>query len=192
MTGVRGKLRVPILPNALVARLLRLVRESGHQFMSRLATIQRRDQGLQDGYSAVIGPSISPGFKEVSLRDVPVTQLRRLIVVETQVDTLLDFRERVGKRDIDRSRKDGIAPKNEEGLDGTRLHVTLQFAERLELIDGIRFHRLSVDHRAAHIAQGVIHGVSQSMDERWLVLARDHNGCARMALEVSRQGANPC
>ena len=40
--------------------------------MRTLASIERRDQRLNDRYGAVVGAGIAPGLQEVRLGDMPV------------------------------------------------------------------------------------------------------------------------
>ena len=69
-----------------MARAPGLAEEYGHHFVGRLAVVKRRNQRLDDASRAVVSPRVSPRFKIVRRRDVPVAQRRRLVFVKPRVD----------------------------------------------------------------------------------------------------------
>ena len=73
----------------VVRGALRPIAHRGQHFVRRLAAVERRDERLHDRDSAVVAARVAPRLQEVRLRNLPVAQRRRLVVVEAQVDAKL-------------------------------------------------------------------------------------------------------
>jgi hypothetical protein len=60
---------------------------------------------------------------------MPLTPLRRLIVVQTQVHSQPDLVERFGELEVRRRRVHGIATDDDQQVDATCAHVSRQIAQ---------------------------------------------------------------
>ena len=67
-----------------------------------------------------------------------------------------------------------VDPENQECCYFARVNVRTKFAQRFQVIDGMRFDRLGVVQCRADIAEGCIDGVNQGVDFGRLLLACDH------------------
>src|SRR2546429_10032773 len=65
--------------------------EQCSEFVMALSAIERGDQRLHNANRAVISASIAPGFEVVSFIDVPVAELRGLVLVEAGMYTQGDL-----------------------------------------------------------------------------------------------------
>src|SRR5262245_61308943 len=97
------------------------------------------------------------------LWNLPMTQRRRLIIVETEMDAEGYFSERIGNGEIGRRSEHRIAAEDDEGGDRAGVHVRREIAERLTLIDGLCFGRLNVGDRAAAVAERGVHRMRKGM-----------------------------
>ena len=118
------------------------------------------------------------------LRDVPVAQRRGFIFVEAEVDAELDLGEPLGEAQVGRSRVDGVGVEDDEQINQAGVHIRDQLAQRRHLIDRPCGCGVSVEHRAAHIAQGVIHGMRQRMHDGRLLETSDDDAGAPMSTQI--------
>ena len=130
----------PVLADEVVTRTLAFGQRRQH-FVRRLAAVERRDQRLHDAHRAVVGAHVAPRFEEVRFRNVPVTERRGLVLVETEVRAHGDLLQRLVELQIDRRRVDRIAAEDEQELDRAGVHLADQLAQRRALIDRLQLRR---------------------------------------------------
>ena len=113
--------------------------------------------------------------------DVPVAELRGLVLIEAEVDAHGDFRtlQRVGEVEIGGRVVDRIAAQDDEQVDFAGAHVGDEVAEGFGLIDWIRVDRVGVENGLADVAELRVHRMGQSVDGGWLVIAGDHKARTR-------------
>jgi hypothetical protein len=113
-----------------------------------------------------------------------VAQLRGLIVVGAEVDPEWDLAERFAEPQVGRRGVDRIAAQDEQHVHLAGVHVVGELAERLCLVDRGRLHRVGEHDRAADAAEGVVHRMSERVNDRRLALARNHQRRALVGLEI--------
>src|SRR3989440_4943164 len=138
LKGPRYILLAPELAHDVVRRPFRAIAERSDQFMRRAAAVERRDQRLHDRDGAVVRARIAPRFEKMRLRNMPMTQRRRLIVVLTEVNAKLHLVHRIGELEVGRRRVDRIAAEDDQDVDLAAVHVADQVTERIEVADRLR------------------------------------------------------
>src|SRR5207248_6950597 len=89
--GIVFGIDLPELANEVVARPLRPVAHRGEHFVRALAAVERGDQRLDDRRCAVVRARVAPRLQEMRFRNLPVAQLRRLVVVQAQMRAKLSL-----------------------------------------------------------------------------------------------------
>ena len=95
-----------------------------------------------------------------------MTQRRRLVVVQTEMDAERHLVHRVGELQIDRRGVDRVAADDDERIDTAGVHVVDEIAKRLQLIDRLGFDRVGVHDGFAGVAERRVHRVRQRVDRR--------------------------
>ena len=108
-------------------------------------------------------------------RNLPVAQLRRLVVVQAQMRAKLHLAHRARKGEIDGRRVHWIAADDDEQIHLAGVHVGDEIADRRELVDRLGFGGLHIDDRAAGVAERAVHRVRERVDRRGLRVAGDHD-----------------
>src|SRR5215813_11753945 len=98
--------------------------------MERFPTVQRRNKWLNDRHGAIVGTSITPGFKRVRERNMPVTTLRGFVVIETAMNSEGYFLEVLSEAKVDWRTIHWIPVEDDEHFDLPRFHILHKFAER--------------------------------------------------------------
>src|SRR5713226_5151 len=106
-------LRSPVIADKIVIGFSGVACEQRDQLMERSAAVERSYKRLHDAYGAVVRASITPGFQEISLGDVPMTEFSSFIVVETAMNAQRHLKELLRKLQIGGRGEDGIAAENE-------------------------------------------------------------------------------
>ena len=148
------------------------------------APIERGDERLNDGHRAVVAACVAPRFQEVRFRNVPVAQLRRLIVIQTEMYAKRRLAHRVSEAQVYGGRVDGIAAQYDDHVHHAGVHVRDEIAKRLKLIDGFGFDWVCVNDRSPDVAERGIHGVCEGVHDRRLGLAGDHHTRAAMSTKI--------
>ena len=78
---------LPVSADQVVACGIRLAGKQRNEFDRALTGVKRRDQRLDDARRAVVSAGVAPGFKFVRLIDVPLTKLRRFVLVEAEMNS---------------------------------------------------------------------------------------------------------
>ena len=126
----------PIIPHHVIRLLIVVVAEQRENFISSLAFVKRSNQRLHNRRGAIVRARIGPRLEVMRHRNMPVTNLRRFVVVEIQVRAQLNFLKPIEiKPEIDRRAVCRIAANNDQRLDFADVDVTYEFAQRLSLID---------------------------------------------------------
>src|SRR6266403_767977 len=108
--------------------------------------------------------------------DMPVTNLRRFVVVEIEVRAQLNFLQPIEiKPEIDRGVVSRIAADDDKRLDFADVDVSNEFAQRLHLIDGVGGERICIEDSLADIAESFIHDMCERMNAWRLVITDDYN-----------------
>ena len=129
----------------------------------------------------------------MGLGDVPVTELRGLVVVQAQVDPQADLAagECLGEVEIGRSVVGRVAPEDDERVDGTGVDVAAQLAQRADLIGRAFINARQVLDGLAHVAQRMVDQVGQRVNLLRLRVARDHQAPSAGALQVAHHRIDP-
>ena len=120
-----------------------------------------------------------------------MAQRRRLIVVQTEMDTQRNFVHRIIELQIGRCGVDRVAADDDEHVDAAGAHVGRKITERLHLIDRLGFDRVGVDDGLPEVAERVVHRMRERVDDRWLAVAGDDETRAAVRAEVFRDRLNP-
>src|SRR5947209_20496718 len=120
--------------------------------MRRLAFIKRSDERLDNCDSSIKGTRVATCFQIMRLRNVPVAERARLVVIEAVVNAQPDLLQAVGEMKIGGRVIYGISARDDERLDAASIHIAHKLPERFELVGGASFDRLRVDNRLAYIA----------------------------------------
>src|SRR5437764_11422283 len=88
-----GVLGFPESANDFVTVPWRLFQEGGEQFVPRSSGKKRLDHRLHDRDGAVARASVAPAFERVCFRRMPATKLRRLVAIQTEMDSPRNFRQ---------------------------------------------------------------------------------------------------
>ena len=92
--------------------------------MRGLAVVKRFDQRLDDRDRAVVGTRVAPRFEKMRGGNMPVTQLRRFILVLAEMNAKSGFVETVEiELEIDRRVVDRIATHHDEELDTSSIEI---------------------------------------------------------------------
>src|SRR5207244_11738434 len=103
------------------------------------------EQGWENCVCNVVSRRVAPGFEVMRLGNMPMTERRGFIVVETQVHAQPHARELFGKAEIGRRGKNRIAAEHDKYLYLPGLHVSDQRAERGRLIQRACLHWVGTD-----------------------------------------------
>ncbi len=104
--------------------------------MRGLAVVKRRDQRLHDCDGAIVRARVAPRLEVMRGGNVPVTDIGRFVVVETQVRAQLNFVQPIQiEPQIDRRVISRIAADDDERFYSAVVDVSDEFAQRLSLID---------------------------------------------------------
>src|SRR5262249_14747285 len=160
--------------------------EGDEQLMRALAAVERGDQGLDDRDGRIEGAAVAPRLERMRLRNVPVAQTRRLVVVSTEVHAERDLLQLVGEREIRRGVEDRVRAEDDEELDLALLHVGRERPDRRDRIRGPIEGRLAEEHGLAEVVERGVRGVRQGMDARGLEVAGDDDASPRRSLEIAR------
>ena len=87
----------PVVLHDVVGRAARLAEHHGEDLVRGAPVIKRRDQRLDDAHGAVVSARIAPGFEVMSFRNVPVAELRGLVVLQAEMNSQADL-EQAGKQ----------------------------------------------------------------------------------------------
>src|SRR5205814_2125262 len=71
----------------------RLIQQGREQFVARSSGKKRLDHRLHDRDGAVERASIAPAFEPMRFRRVPATKFRRLVPIQTEMDSARNFRQ---------------------------------------------------------------------------------------------------
>src|SRR5229473_4554937 len=164
-----------------------------------MCAIERCDQRLNHTHSAVKGAGIAPRFQVVGFADMPITKLGSLVKMGADVDDVFDlfpicfwvkleFRREI---EIVRRGVNRVDTENQQRLDLAGVHVGAEFAQRIEMIHGARFHRLGVIERLSNIPKRGIDLVHQRVNFGRLLLARNDKTPALMLKKILRHHAEP-
>ncbi len=145
-------LRLPIVANNLVAVQCRIVAKGSQHFQSAFAVMQRLDHRLHDRDRAFVGARITPGFKVVRFRNMPVDMIASLVVSERKLDVGLHFIHRLHKIEIGGRIVNRIAADNHQHVNFSGVHVSNQIADGLSVLDRINFNGINVRNGLAGIA----------------------------------------
>ncbi len=129
--------------------------------------VQRRDQGLNHAESSVECARIAPGFEVVRFGDVPIAKFCSLVEMRAHVDGVLDLlaiRFRVkfyfgSKIEVVWRAINRISTKNQQRFHLAAIDIGAKFAQRFQMIHGMRFHRVRVIQRCSHVAECCVDGV---------------------------------
>src|SRR5215510_13962172 len=141
--------------------------------MHRLAFVERRDQRLDDRHRAVVSARVAPRLQVMRFGNMPVTELRRLVVKQAEVNTRLDLRHALGEFQVGGRVVDRVAASYHQEINLTG------------------FDRRGVDDRSARIAERPVHHVYERMDGGRLRIACDDKAPAAMLLEIARERLDP-
>ena len=177
-----GVLRPPVVAHQVVARTFGAVGEGGEEFVDGAALVERLDERLNDRDRAVVRARVRPRFEEVGFGDVPVAQLRGLVVVRAEVDAEAHLLKARAEVEVGRRVVDGVAADDDEHLDLALVDVGQQLSQRLDVIDGVRVNRLGVHDGLPRVAERGVDRVRERVDDGRRVLARDHDGLAAVRL----------
>ncbi|PYX22190.1 MAG: hypothetical protein DMG82_15295 [Acidobacteria bacterium] len=185
-----GMLLLPVGADQVVSGRVGDSGECRDEFMSALAGVEWRDQGLNDAGGSVVRAGIAPGFKRVRFVYMPVAILGGLILVETVMDPDRDVGslERIGEAEIGRRIVDRIAAHDDQHVDFARPHVGNQVAQGLGLIDGISVDRVGIDDRLTNVSERAVYRMCQRVDQRRLVLAGNHHTRTMVPSKITHQG----
>ena len=86
---------LPSAANEIVSEL-GLIGKRCKDFRSGLTFVKRCNQRLNNGQGPVKRASVAPLFKTVRDRNVPITSLSRLVVIQTQSYLVLCLRDNIG------------------------------------------------------------------------------------------------
>ena len=75
-------LSAPVIAHNFVTRALRLPCNRREDLVRCASSVQRRDQRLQDRCRAVVRAHVAPGLEIMRLRNMPVTQSRRFVLMK--------------------------------------------------------------------------------------------------------------
>ena len=143
--------------------------------MWRAAVVERRNERLNDRHRAVVRAHIAPRLQVMRLRHMPMREHGRLVVVITEMRPEWHFLERIDEIEICRRIEHRIAAEDDECFDGTAVHIGDELAQRFELIHRRDFHRIGDRDRRADVAEKLIDGHGDRMNDGRLIVARDHD-----------------
>ena len=187
----RRLLGTPEVAHDVVAGALWTIAHGRQKLVRRLAAVQRRDERLHDRRGPVEGARVAPALEKMRLGDVPLAQRRRLVVVQAQLNTERDVVHRVSKSQIDRRAVDRVAADDEEHVDAAGLHVGDEVRQRLKLIDGSGFDGIGVDDGPAVVAEPLVDGMRDRMNDGGLMLAGEDEARASMRGQIADDGVGP-
>ncbi len=147
--------------------------------------------GCDQRDGAVVGARITPALERVSIRNVPVTQVRGLVDVEPVVHRQRHLREAFRELQIGRGREHRVAAEDDQQFDRAGVHRGGQVDQRGMLILRRRFDRQPVGHRRADIAERLVHRMRHGMHRGRLILAGDDQRRAAMCLKILGYRGNP-
>src|SRR6266404_9309896 len=162
----------PVFLHDVVRLAIVVVTEQREHFMSRPSFIKRSNQRLHDRHGAVVRARVTPRFKVMRGRNVPMTNLRRFVVVEIQMGTQLDsvqpiiIKPEVGGRVVS-----WIAADNDQCVYCISINVVDQLAQRLSLIDRIGFNWICIEDALANVAKLYVNAMRQCMNFRRLFVS---------------------
>src|SRR5436853_545254 len=99
----------PVRPDDVVRRLIEAAEQRADDLGGMPSVVQRRDQRLLDRYRAVVRAAVAPRLEVMRLGDVPVHELRGLVVVGREVHAKRHLLECVDEFDVGRRVEDRIA-----------------------------------------------------------------------------------
>ena len=109
---------------------------------------------------------VAPRLEKMSLRNLPVAQRRRLIVVQSEMDAERDLVHRAGEAKIGWRRVHRIAADDHEYVDLAAVHLAGEIAQRLRLIGRLRLDGVGVHDCRSGIAQRLVHRMRERVHER--------------------------
>ena len=124
-------------------------------------------------------------------RNVPLAPLARLVVVQAGMNPQRHFQQRPHKIEIRGRVVHRISAKNQQHLHFAAMNVVDQRAQRLHSVNRVRFQRLGVIHRLAHVAQRRIQRMRQRMHRCRLLFARHHHRTSAMRRQIFRYRLRP-
>ena len=71
------------------------------------------------------------------------------------------------------------------------IYILHQFAQRLNLVDRVGLNGIGIHYGTTGVAQHLVHGVRQRVDDGRLLFPRNDQACAPMLLEITCQSGNP-
>ena len=93
-----------------------------------------------------------------------MTQGRRFIVVQTEMDAERHLAHDIAELKVDRRGVDRIAADDDQSIDPALVHVVGEILKRLKLIDRLGFNRVGVYDCPAGVAERRVHRMRQRVD----------------------------
>ena len=88
-----GVLGLPESADDFVTAPRRLFRQGREQFVARSSGEERLDHRLHDRDGAVEGASVAPAFERMRFGRMPMTKFRRLVAIQTEMDSARNLRQ---------------------------------------------------------------------------------------------------
>ena len=146
--------------------------------------VERRNQRLNQAGRSVDGACIAPLLQIMRGIDMPMAELARFILIEAVPHPQWNLVHRVGEVQVLRRVVNRIGADDHQQIDIAAVHVIDQFFQSGHLIHWLGFDGIGVDDCVADRSQRLIHGMSQRMNRRRLVLAGNDHGRAMMRFQV--------
>ena len=187
------RLPLPVVADDLQAGSVRLAQEHREHLVRRPPLVQGGDQRLLDRGRPVERPDVAPGLEEVRLRDVPVAELRGLVLVQAEVDPQADLvaRERGREVEVGGGIIGRVRPPGSAAFDDTAIDVTRQVGQRADPIGRAPVSRGVQRRPSRRGSPATIDRVHQRVDRRRLHVAGHDQALAAMVFQVAYQGRDP-
>ena len=119
--------------------------------------------------------------------EVPVAELRGLVLIEAEIDAHRNFRtlESVCEVEIGGRVVYRIAAENDEQVNFSGAHVGNELFDRVDLVDRTCADRVGVENRLTDVAERGVHGVGEGMNFGQLVVANNNYSSATVIHQVS-------
>src|ERR1700733_2000138 len=170
-------LLLPVSADQIVSCGIRLARKQRDEFYSALATVERRDQRLNDADGSVASSPVTPRLEFVRLIDMPLTKFRCFVLIEPKMYAQwhLAVLQAVGKIEIGRRIISRIAVENYQQIDFSGAHVADEIFDGFGLAYRVCVDGVTVENCPAFVAQPSIHRMGKTMHTRRLMISRQHN-----------------
>ena len=182
-----GVLRFPVILDDFVPAGSRLAIQQREQLVNTLAVVKRRNQRLDDSNGPVISARVTPRFQVMRFVHVPMAELGSFVVVKTEMNANRNVAvfERVGKAEIGRGIVNRIAAKDDQHVHLARAHVVDEIFQRVALAGSAGEKGVRVKNCLANIAELLVNRMSESVDDRWLMVSWHYNAGTAMLCEIS-------